>query len=145
MISETRYHSIVKASAWFDLLVTLPFITPWTMDILYSILRHQHHYWQFAGQMHDLNTANYLFANLMGSVIFVWSLLRILRPDVVTGRLDAVARYLFCLWQLYAWQHGFSSLILIFTFFELSFGIAQSLPVRRNASSSEPVLRPASV
>lgn len=137
MLSENRYKSIVKISAWYDLLVILPFTTPWTLHFLYSILKHQHDYWQFSGELHSLNAAHYLFANLLGAVVLVWSLLRILQPGVLPGRLDAVARYLFCLWQIYAWQHGFSTLILFFTFVELSFGIAQSLPVRRQTSEHE--------
>lgn len=143
MISENRYKNIVKISAWYDLLVILPFTTPWTLEMLYGFLQQLHAYGQFSGQMHSLNAAHYLFGNLMGSVILVWSLMRILQPGVLPGRLDAVARYLFCLWQIYAWQHGFSTLILFFTFFELSFGIAQSLPVRREASEREAGLRSA--
>ena len=140
MFSESRYKSIVKASAWYDLLVILPFTTPWTLDILYSILKHLHDYWQFSGELHSLNATHYLFANLLGAVVLVWSLLRLLQPGIVPGRLDAVARCLFCLWQIYAWQHGVSTLILFFTFFEFSFGIAQSLPVRREASQNDTVL-----
>lgn len=143
MLSENRYKNIVKISAWYDLLVILPFTTPWTLEMLYGFLQQLHAYGQFSGQMHSLNAAHYLFGNLMGSVILVWSLMRILQPGVLPGRLDAVARYLFCLWQIYAWQHGFSTLILFFTFFELSFGIAQSLPVRREASEHEAGLRTA--
>ena len=141
MLSENRYKNIVKISAWYDLLVILPFTTPWTLEMLYGFLQQLHAYGQFSGQMHSLNAAHYLFGNLMGSVILVWSLMRILQPGVLPGRLDAVARYLFCLWQIYAWQHGFSTLILFFTFFELSFGIAQSLPVRLEASQREAGLR----
>ncbi|WP_374516976.1 hypothetical protein [Undibacterium squillarum] len=143
MISENRYKNIVKISAWYDLLVILPFTTPWTLEMLYGFLQQLHAYGQFSGQMHSLNAAHYLFGNLMGSVILVWSLMRILQPGVLPGRLDAVARYLFCLWQIYAWQHGFSTVILFFTFVELSFGIAQSLPVRREASEHEAGLRSA--
>ncbi len=143
MISENRYKNIVKISAWYDLLVILPFTTPWTLEMLYGFLQQLHAYGQFSGQMHSLNAAHYLFGNLMGSVILVWSLMRILQPGVLPGRLDAVARYLFCLWQIYAWQHGFSTVILFFTFVELSFGIAQSLPVRREASQREAGLRSA--
>jgi hypothetical protein len=132
MISENRYKNIVKISAWYDLLVILPFTTPWTLDILYSILKHQHDYWQFSGELHSLNAAHYLFANLLGAVVLVWSLLRILQPGVLPGRLDAVALLILPVANL-----RMATRLLngdpVFTFVELSFGIAQSLPVRREA------------
>lgn len=136
MLSQARYLGIVKASAWYDLLIILPFVTPWTLDYLYALLQHQHQYWQFQGQFHSLNTMHYLFANLLGSIVLVWSLFRILHPQVLLGRYDAISRWLFSCWQIYAWLHGVSSLILLFTFFEIAFGIAQSLPVRTAAAVS---------
>lgn len=130
MLSQARYLGIVKASAWYDLLIILPFVTPWTLDYLYALLLHQHQYWQFQGQFHSLNAMHYLFANLLGSIVLVWSLFRILHPQVLLGRYDAISRWLFSCWQIYAWLHGVSSLILLFTFFEIAFGVAQSLPIR---------------
>lgn len=43
---------------------------------------------------------------------------------------DAVARFLFSAWQAYALAYGASSLLAIFLFFELAWGVAQVLPVR---------------
>ncbi len=137
MLSQQRYLSVVKASAWYDLLIILPFTTPWTLDYLYALLLQQHNYWQFQGQLHSLNATTILFANLLGSIVLVWSLFRVLRPQVILGRFDAISRWLFSCWQIYAWMHGASSLILCFTVFEIGFGIAQSLPIRQVSANTE--------
>ena len=57
--------------------------------------------------------------------------MRIRHTQRLWGRYDAVLRFLFTTWQLYAVAHGASSIILAFSVFELAFGVLQSLPVRR--------------
>lgn len=137
MLSNYNYLKLVKLSAWYDLVIILPFCTPWTLDYLYLFLQQQHHYWQFQGQLHNLNASHYLFANLLGAVVLVWALARIVQAQILLGRLDALARVLFSIWQIYAWLHGVSSLILVFTVFEIGFGLAQALPL---SSKSGPIL-----
>jgi hypothetical protein len=84
-----------------------------------------------------------LMANLLGSLVTVWAILRLRDPKLMYGRYDAVARFLFAVWQLYAVAHGASVIILGFTLFELAFGIAQSLPINdhepRTVPDSEPM------
>jgi hypothetical protein len=71
-----------------------------------------------------------LMANLLGSIVCVWAVLRIRDPQQMFGRYDAVGRFLFSAWQAYALARGASSLLVIFLFFELMWGVAQALPVR---------------
>ena len=66
-----------------------------------------------------------LLANLMGSVIVVWSIARILEPTVLLGRLDGVARLLFSTWVIYAVVQGANAVVLGFVLFELLFGVLQ--------------------
>jgi hypothetical protein len=47
-----------------------------------------------------------LYANLMGSVVVVWAILRIVKLLPVHGLLDGVERTLFATWQTYALAHG---------------------------------------
>jgi len=72
-----------------------------------------------------LDTTHMLLANLLGSVVVVWSLARIVAPTVLLGRLDGVARFLFAAWQIYAVAHGANAIVLGFTAFELLFGVLQ--------------------
>ena len=128
-MNSSRYLKIVKASAWYDLIVTWPFATPWTFAWLHAQLTRLAQAGGLPGVIHPLDASQMLFANLLGSVVVVWSMARILQPGVRLGRLDGVARVLFAAWQLVAVQAGVSVIVLGFTFFEILFAILQFLPV----------------
>ncbi len=130
-----RYLKLVRASAAYDLLVTWPFATPWTFAWLYGQLVAVAQALQLPGVAHPLDATHLLFANLLGSVVVVWSLARLWAPSVQLGRLDAAARFLFAAWQVYAVAHGASAIVLGFTVFELVFGVLQSAPVRGAATA----------
>ena len=124
-----RHLQIVRASAWYNLLVTWPFATPWTFAWMYGQLTVLAGLTGLPGQIHPLDATHMLFANLLGSVVVVWSLARLLGPTVRLGRLDAVARLLFAAWQLMAVHAGVNAIVLGFTLFELGFGVLQWWPV----------------
>ena len=77
-----------------------------------------------------------LMANLLGSIVCVWSVLRIRDPQQVYGRYDAAGRFLFAAWQLNALLQGGSSLLVVFLVFELAWGIVQVLPVKAPSRAS---------
>jgi hypothetical protein len=97
-LSSNAYLRIVRASAWYDLIVTAPFFTPWSFAYA-------------QGQLSMLNVRlggaalsafdsfQTLFVCLMGSVVLVWSLARLHAPSITLGRYDGVARLLFSLWM----------------------------------------------
>lgn len=123
--STPRYLRIVRASGWYDLLVTWPFALPWTFAWVYAQLGLMAQALGLPGVLRPLEPEHMLLANLMGSVIVVWSIARIVEPTVLLGRLDGVARILFATWQIYAVAHGASALVLGFTAVELVFGVLQ--------------------
>lgn len=92
--------------------------------------------------MLTLDVSGMLFANLLGSVVVVWSLWRLAQPSRRVGLYDALARALFAAWQLYAVAQGASFLILGFTVFEVLFCIAQILPVKAATTCSDASRRP---
>lgn len=128
MLSPTGFRRIVRASAWYDLIVTAGFATPWTFAIIHSLLTAMAS--GLPGAFPAFEPAHVLMANLLGSIVTIWAVLRIRDPRARFGRYDAAARFLFAAWQIYAVAHGASVLILAFTFFELLFGVLESLPVR---------------
>jgi hypothetical protein len=128
-----RYLSIVRASAWYDLLVTWPFATPWTFVWLYASMGALAQTLGLPGTVHPLDATHVMFANLLGSVVVVWSLARVMSPSVRLGRLDGLARFLFAAWQVNAYLSGASAIVLGFTFFELVFGVLQFFPVKDEA------------
>lgn len=135
-MKQPRYLSIVRGSGWYDLLVTWPFATPWTFVWLYGSMAALAQSLGLPGIVHPLDATHVMFANLLGSVVVVWSLARVLSPSVQLGRLDGVARFLFAAWQVNAFLSGASAIVLGFTFFELIFGVLQFLPVEKNRTAS---------
>lgn len=136
MLTSSSYRRFYRLSAWYDLLVTWALATPPTLALL----------WQGFGRLHgalglpqlpDLSVYAILFANFLGSVVIVWSLVRLHLDDPRLGRYDAVARYLFSAWMIAALLNGASPVLWAFLIVELSFGVAQSLPVHVIPSATE--------
>lgn len=140
MWSLPRYLNIVRTSAWYDLLVTWPFATPWTFVWLYGSLATLAQTLGLPGTVHPLDATHVMFANLLGSVVVVWSLARLYAPSLLLGRLDGLARLLFAAWQLHAFFSGASAIVLGFTVFELLFCLLQWWPVQPVPSPQEPAL-----
>ena len=133
MWTSTQYRRLVKGSAWYDLIVTAAFVTPWSFVALHGVLSSVSQAFNLSGELPPFEPMHMLMANLLGSIVCVWAVLRIRDPLQVYGRYDAVGRFLFSAWQLYALLHGASSLLAIFLFFELAWGVAQVLPVRTSS------------
>ena len=131
------YLRLVHASALYDLLVTAPFATPWSLTLL---LRQLDELGQALGlaPLAVFPPEALLLGNLLGSVVCVWAGLRLLQPSLLLGRLDAVARGLFALWQAWALYQGASPLLAVFLLVEIGFGVAQAWPVSPTLRRSQP-------
>ena len=129
--SRPAYLRVVRASAWYDLVVTAGFATPWT----YALLHHALSSLGGAlglGVLPALDPVLTLYANLMGSVVVVWALLRIVKPLPVHGLADGVARTLFAMWQAYALTHGAFRVLWVFFAVEVAFGVLELAPWSRS-------------
>ncbi|MFD0555930.1 hypothetical protein FB566_1147 [Stackebrandtia endophytica] len=127
MIGHPAYRRLVRASAWYDLVVTIGFATPWTYVLVHDLLHRVTEHFGL-GTVPPVEPMQILFANLMGSVVVVWSLLRLLRTSALHGLYDGIARVLFTLWQTYALYHGVTAVLWLFIVVEMVFGVAQLLP-----------------
>jgi hypothetical protein len=136
MWTSTQYRRLVRGSAWYDLIVTAAFATPWTFAGLHGVLTGVSQAFDLPGTLPPFEPIHMLMANLLGSIVCVWAVLRIRDPQQVFGRYDAVGRFMFSAWQLYALLNGASSLLVIFLVFELAWGVAQVLPVRALSRAS---------
>lgn len=136
MLAEPTYKTIVRTSAMYDLVVTAPFMTPWSLELTLDLFRQLHTAIGLPGTIPDFEPVHLLFAGLMGSVVVVWSIARLRLNLAVLGRYDALARMLFALWQVYAVASGASPLLLVFTLFEIVFGVAQTLPHKGDSRAS---------
>ncbi|MCF4998681.1 hypothetical protein GIW70_18560 [Pseudomonas syringae] len=137
MWTSAQYQRLVRGSAWYDLIVTAAFATPWSFALLHGVLTATSHGLNLPGELPAFSPMHMLMANLLGSLVCVWAVLRIRDPQAVYGRYDAVARFLFAAWQVYALLHGASALLVVFLFSELAWGVAQVLPVRPSSLASQ--------
>ena len=133
MWTPEQYRRLVRSSAWYDLIVMAAFVTPWSFTALHGLLSGLSQALDLPGELPAFAPAHMLMANLLGSIVCVWSVLRIRDPQAVYGRYDAAGRFLFATWQAYALLHGATGLLALFLVVELAWGIAQVLPVRQPA------------
>ncbi|MBV6324718.1 hypothetical protein [Duganella violaceipulchra] len=129
MLASSTFRKIVLGSAIYDLIVTAPFATPWSFAYART-------------QLDDINRLlggaalpafepfHVLFACLLGSVVLVWSLLRISDPQQRFGRFDGLARLLFSTWMTWTLAVTGAPLLWLFIVPEMAFCVAQWLPVR---------------
>ncbi|MCD0445431.1 hypothetical protein LO763_17605 [Glycomyces sp. A-F 0318] len=121
------YLRLVRSSAWYDLAVTIGFATPWTYALLHGAANAASGALGLS-PLHEANPTQLLYANLMGSVVTVWALLRLVRPQRVHGLFDGAARLLFSAWFAYALAHGGPELLWALLALEVPWGVAQLAP-----------------
>lgn len=120
-MTESRYRQLVRASGIYDVLATAAFATPWTFAPIFQLFSN-------IAPMPAFDPTHALFVNLLGSVVLVWSALRIWRPEPVFGLFDACARALFFCWQIYyLLVHDITPVVWAFATIELLFGVLQAV------------------
>ncbi|MBE2252687.1 MAG: hypothetical protein IAE78_24355 [Myxococcus sp.] len=121
---------VVFLSALYDLAVTLPFATPWTARLVLQQLTSAHHQLGLSGAAPQLvEPIALLFVSLMGSLVVVWSGVRLLSPTAPLGAADTLARLLFSTWMLHALAHGGSWVVVPFVVAEVAWGLVQGAVV----------------
>ena len=131
--SPAQFRRVVFASAAYDLIVTAPFATPWTFALAFAHLGAVNQ--ALGGQpLPAFEPMQMLFALLMGSVVMVWSVLRLRGPTTQLGRYDAAARALFSLWMAWAWMQTGAPVLLLFLLPELSWAVVQAWRVAAPAA-----------
>lgn len=124
-----RFQRVVWFSALYDLIVTAPFVTPWTFELNRAQLSALNQ--ALGGQpLPAFSSLQTLFALLMGSIVLVWSVLRLREPTVQLGRYDAAGRVMFSLWMGWAWIGGGLPVLQIFLVPEVFWAVAQLWPVQ---------------
>ena len=123
---------VIRASAAYDVVATAAFTLPWTAPFaLHSLIR-VHESWGLSGSLPlPDDPFTILFANLLGSIVLVWSVLRWAKPSLTLGAADTAARALFSAWMLTAVLSGASTVVLVFLVPEVLWGIVQGTVVLR--------------
>jgi hypothetical protein len=96
-----KYRTLVQLSALYDLLITFPFAFPKLCELQIDALKQLHDKLGLAGSIPDFHPIHYFFINLMGSLVVVWSALRIKYPQPILGLFDSFSRFMFSGLMLY--------------------------------------------
>ena len=91
-----KYRQLVRAAAVYDFVLAAPFAVPGLPSLLFGLLGPLNQTMGGTG-FPGFDPLQTLFVQLMGSLIAVWSVLRIVRPRWEFGVADASARGLFSL------------------------------------------------
>lgn len=127
-VSLPTYHRITRASALYDIFVTAPFATPWTFALVYPQLSDTN-VWLGGAPLPAFELVHVLITCLMGSLVMLWSFMRLGEPSLVLGHYDGIGRFMFSAWMAWALLQGGLPLVWLFLVPELLWGVAQWLPV----------------
>ena len=135
---------IVRGCALYDLVVTLPFATPWTAEAVLGVLGQVHQALGLRGEAMPLFTPMHLFfVTLFGVLAVTWAVARIVQPGAFLGTVDTVARVPVSLWMLLALAHGATQVLVGFLVMELAGMVAQGAvllgAVKRREGAASPV------
>jgi hypothetical protein len=136
-LSSASYRQIVRASALYDLLLTAPFATPWSFALMHTQLTAINQ--QLGGSpLPAFEAFHVLIACLLGSIVTVWSVLRLSDPQQRFGRFDGVARFMFSTWMAWTLNATGAPLLWLFLIPEFAWGVVQWLPVARQTQAAAP-------
>lgn len=123
---------MLRAGALYDLLVTVPFASPFTAQPILDAMRAAHVGLGLSGSpIPEFAPTHLLFVSFFGTVVTLWSYLRLRTNARVVFALDTVGRALFSTWMLVTLLRGGSPVVLPFLVFELFFFVAQALAVKK--------------
>lgn len=128
-ISTQNFRRLVRASAWYDIVATAGFATPWSFALVHQQLSTINH--ALGGSvLPEFSAFHILIACLLGSIVLVWSALRVRDPQPRFGRYDAAARFLFSTWMVWALHATGAPVLWLFVLPEFTWGVLQCLPLR---------------
>ena len=126
--SPATYLRVVRASALYDVIATAAFATPWTFEWDWRQLSAANV--MLGGTpLPAVGVFHVLIACLLGSLVLVWSALRLTRAEIRLGRFDGAARFLFSTWMAWALVLTHAPLLWLFLVPEFAWGVVQWWPV----------------
>ncbi len=73
MWTSTQYRRVVRGSAWYDLIVTAAFVTPWSFAALHGLLSSLSQTLNLPGELPAFEPMHMMMANLLGSIVCLGS------------------------------------------------------------------------
>lgn len=139
--SSSRVRRVVFWGAVYDLVVSVPFASPFTAGATINLLSTLDETLGLSGEaLTSPPPVVLLFASFFGTVVTLWSGLRVYRPTALHGAVDSVGRLFFSSWMIWSLLAGGTTMIVPFLLFEIGWLLAQtaallslSLSARREA------------
>ena len=123
---KNNYPKVVRVSAIYDVLMTFPFAFPVLAAWSINLLTEMHTQYSFSGSIPIFLPMHLFFVNLMGSVVLVWSAIRIYTAEPILGLYDSFARFLFSFAMLfYLLGHDATGILWVMFIPELAWGLVQ--------------------
>lgn len=117
---------VVRGFAVYDLVITLPFLTPWSAEWMLRAFRDVHLALSLGGEpMPAFALQHVFFVTLFGVLVGIWSLARILQPTALHGAIDTAGRVLVSAWMVLALAQGASQVIGSFLVMEAAGAVVQ--------------------
>lgn len=124
----STYLRVTRASAVYDIVQVLPFLTPWTFALFYEWLS-QLNVGLGAAPLPPCAPVHLLLGTLLGILVLLWSTYRLGTPCRRLGRFDAIGRLSFAFWIAWAMLQARLPVLWIFLLPELIWGVLEALPV----------------
>lgn len=125
-MKKSTYRKLVRYSAIYDVIMTFAFAFPLLAAWNIGLFSGFHIQYGFSGSIPDFQPLHLFFVNLMGSVVLVWSAIRIYKPKAILGLYDSFARFLFSFNMLYyLLVHEVTGILWLMLVPELSWGLIQ--------------------
>ncbi|MCE9650713.1 MAG: hypothetical protein K8R18_13920 [Parvibaculum sp.] len=124
---------IIRAFAWLDFTVTLPFALPYVSHWLIALIYRVDMHLGFASPLPSFDPVSLMFVNIMGVLGVVWALARIGNPTEDLARLDGLGRLVVAALIIHAITWGATPVLWAFVATELAGSAAQL--IRRSAKS----------
>jgi hypothetical protein len=116
----------VRFSGLYDLIVTFPFALPGMVSVQLLTLAKIQDSLGFSGQFPVFEPMHLFFLNLLGSIVTIWSVLRIVKPEPLFVLADGVGRAAFSSLMIYylaVWS--MPRIVVLFLVPEILFGAMQ--------------------
>ncbi len=134
-LSDSHYRRIVWWSALYDVVLSAGFAVPIIAALKIDLLRELHTVLGFGGAFPAFDPMHLFFVNLFGSIVTLWSVIRLRNPLPEYGFYDAIGRTLFSAWMVFYLAGGGTVLLAFFLVPEMLWGIVQFVPwFRKNAA-----------
>jgi len=125
-MQRSKYQSVIKSSAIYDLVFTFAFAIPGLALLKINLLFDAHSGFNLLGSFPTFEPVHLMFVNLLGVIVTIWSVLRIRHPEPIFGLYDAYARFGFSLiMAVTLFYYQGTELILFFLIPEFLWGVYQ--------------------